>query len=272
MIKFGMRAHDLGKMSLIAHHNQLTALGFDGAQIVFKKALTDHIDFNDVRWIRRDFPHLEIMMLGAYFNPVHPDLEVVQEGIANFKKHLEIAPKIGAMTVGTETGSLMGNPWGYVPENHHPQTLERVIQIMRDLVSTAEHHHIHIAIEGAYNHVVYDPERVAYLLEQISSPNLLVTVDLFNFLHIGNVDQSLLILDECLNRFADKITIYHLKDFVVTEGKIRQVPPGQGKLDYPAIIARIKRTTPDAYLIFEGVGENDIIPSFRYIRELVERS
>jgi sugar phosphate isomerase/epimerase len=267
-----MRAHDLGKMSLSAHHDALTSLGFDAAQLVFKKALTDHIDLDDLEWIRRDFPHVDIMMLGAYFNPVHPDSKVVQEGIANFKKHLEIAPKIGAMTVGTETGSLMGNPWGYVPDNHLPQTLDRVIQIMRDLVSTAEHHHTHIAIEGAYNHVMYDPERVSYLLTQSPSPNLLVTVDLFNFLHIGNVDQSLLILDECLARFADKIKIYHLKDFVVTEGQIRQVPPGQGNLDYPAIIERIKHTTPDAYLIFEGVGKNDIIPSFRYIRELVERS
>jgi hypothetical protein len=31
---------------------------------------------------------LEILMLGAYFNPIHPNQEEVFKGVNNFKEHL----------------------------------------------------------------------------------------------------------------------------------------------------------------------------------------
>jgi sugar phosphate isomerase/epimerase len=165
----------------------------------------------------------------------------------------------------------MGMPWGYHPDNHQPETLKKVIRVFQDLVITAEANDSFVAVEGAFNHVAYNPEKIRILLDQINHPRLKVIVDLFNFLHPGNVDQQLAILDECLGLFPEQILIFHLKDFVVDQGRLRQVGLGQGQMKYPDVIARIKRITPNAFLIFEGVTGDDIQPSVAYINQLLSK-
>jgi hypothetical protein len=72
MNKLGIRAHDVGKY----HANELAAkiddLGFDGVQLVIKKALLDDAPFDHLDVIKNAFVKPYIMMLGAYFNPVIP--------------------------------------------------------------------------------------------------------------------------------------------------------------------------------------------------------
>ncbi|PKK96848.1 MAG: hypothetical protein CVV58_04295, partial [Tenericutes bacterium HGW-Tenericutes-3] len=184
MNKIGIRAHDIGKFNPQDLADKVKAYGFDGVQLVFKKALIDPVDTNDLSIIKSAFADLKIMMLGAYFNPVHPKYDQVVQGISYFNEMLSIANEIGASYVGSETGSLMGSPWGYVKENHSLTTLKQVTLVFRELVAKAKLHHSCVAIEGAYNHVACDPERIKYIVDQINSPYLKVTIDLFNFLNL----------------------------------------------------------------------------------------
>jgi sugar phosphate isomerase/epimerase len=270
MIKLGIRAHDIGQMSCKVLADQIFDLGFDGVQLVFKKALTEKIDYSDLNMVKSCFKHLKIFMLGAYFNPVHPDPKVVVEGIDTFKKHLEIAFALNCKYVGTETGSLMGSPWHYVPENHGEAALKQVIEIMKDLSKTAEKNSAYIAVEGAYAHVAYNPKRVKRIIDEVQSPNIKVTIDLFNFLNNENYASHLNILDEAIDLLKEHIVIYHLKDFIVSDGKLKQVGLGQGLMDYPKIIKKIKQSSPDALLIFEGVTGDDIQDSYQFISKLLE--
>ena len=269
VIRLGIRAHDVGRMTADILAETIRVYGFDGVQLVLGKALDTPVTESDLLGVRQAFDNPSIMMLGAYFNPVHPDAGVVREGIASFKRHLDWAGQLGADLVGSETGSLMGSPWGYVPGNHEDETLARVIDIFKDLVSHAETVQRKVAVEGAYAHVAYSPQRIRTMLDAIASEQLVVTVDLFNFLHVGNHHAHLSILDQCMDLFKDKIAIFHLKDYVLDQGMLRQVAPGQGMMDYPAIIARIKQETPDASLIFEGVTGADIATSLVYIKDLL---
>ncbi|MDO9629263.1 MAG: sugar phosphate isomerase/epimerase family protein [Acholeplasmataceae bacterium] len=270
MNRVGIRAHDIGKMSAQALSEKVVDYGFDGVQLVFKKAFDTELDFNDLNLIKKHFTTPMIMMLGAYFNPVHPDPREVTQGIDYFKKHLEIAFSLNAKYVGTETGSLMGSPWGYVEENHEQKALDDVIEVIKDLVLVAEKKNSYIAIEGAYAHVAYSPKRIREILDQVNSPNLKVTIDLYNFLHIGNYERRMEIFEEALSILADEIVIFHLKDFKVLNNQLVQVGLGQGLMDYPTIIKRIKEVKPDAHLIFEGVTGDDIETSFSYIKKLLE--
>ncbi|MBR4609689.1 MAG: hypothetical protein IKO38_04490, partial [Erysipelotrichaceae bacterium] len=76
------------------------------------------------------------------------------------------------------------------------------------------------------------------------------------------------IFDECLERFGEKIRIFHLKDYNVIDGKLVQCGIGQGIMNWKYFIKRIKEETPDAVLIFEGVTGEDIKTSIEYIRRL----
>ena len=68
----------------------------------------------------------------------------------------------------------------------------------------------------------------------------------------------------------DKIVLFHLKDYIVDNGKLVQVGLGQGLMDFPFIIKTIKENFTDAFLIFEGVVGEDIDTSLSYIKNLVE--
>ena len=270
MNKVGIRAHDIGKMSPESLSERVSSYGFDGVQLVFKKALDTDIDFNDLNLIKKHFTNPMILMLGAYFNPVHPDSKVVTQGIDYFKKHLEIAYSLNCKYVGTETGSLMGSPWGYVKENHEQKALNDVIAIIKDLAILAEKKNSYIAIEGAYAHVAYSPKRIKEILDAVHSPNLKVTIDLYNFLHIGNYENRMDIFEESLALLTDEIVIFHLKDFIVKDNQLVQVGLGKGLMDYKTIIKRIQEVKPDAYLIFEGVTGVDIESSLTYIKKIME--
>lgn len=267
MNKIGIRAHDLGKFNIKDLSDQVINSGFEGVQLVFKKALSEEVDFNNLTNLQNNFKP-EIMMLGAYFNPVHPNGEIVKDGIENFKKHLEIANALNASFVGSETGSLMGSPWGYLPENHSQESLDEVIRIFRELTLHAKKHNAYIALEGAWAHVAGTPERVLEVVKAIDSEHLKVTVDLYNFLNIDNYQNRMEIFKKSLKLLGEHIVIFHLKDFIVDDNKLKQVGLGQGLMDYPEIIALIKENNPNAFLIFEGVVGSDIESSLKLINSL----
>ncbi|MBN2503853.1 MAG: sugar phosphate isomerase/epimerase [Bacilli bacterium] len=257
-------------MDVISLANKIRQYGFSGTQLVFAKALNEPVDFQNLEAIKQAFSGLQIMMLGAYFNPIHPDKEIVAKGIRNFKEHLQVASLLEAPYVGSETGSLMGSPWGYVPENHTDASLMEIIEVFQDLVKEAALNDVAVAIEGAWQHVVYSPERMRQVLDLIPGSHLQVTVDLYNYLHMGNYNDRISIFQRCFDLFADRIRIIHLKDFMIENNQLKQVGLGQGMMEWPILINLIKKYTPDASLIFEGVTGEDIITSYDLISNLLK--
>ena len=270
-IKIGIRAHDLGRFPPGELARNAKTLGFEGLQLVLSKAFPEDWQKESPETVRKDLGDLPVFLLGAYFNPVHPDPLLRERGISEFRRHLRMARILGAPFVGTETGSLRGTPWTYLPENHLPETFERVAEVFSGLVGTAEEAGSCVAVEGAWAHVVHSPASVRELLDRIRSPRLKVIVDLFNFLHPGNEGCRMEIFEECLRLFSEDIVVWHLKDYVPDGDVLRQVPLGKGKMDFPAMIERIHAATPDSVLVFEGVTGEDILPSLSFIRHLIPK-
>ncbi len=79
-------------------------------------------------------------------------------------------------------------------------------------------------------------------------------------------------MDRALALLKDKISVIHLKDFIVQDGKLKQVGLGSGLMDYPYIMKQIKAHVPDAVLIFEGITGNDIPTSREFIRRLEDKA
>lgn len=269
MNKLGIRLHDLGKQSPYQLVHSAKHYGFDCVQLVMKKAFPYEDPFIYMETIKDAFQRMDIPLLGAYFNPVHPDKTVVKSGIDNFKKHLDISANLKAKYVGTETGSKMGSPWGYVKENHSLQTREELVDVLVELATYAESIDVEFAIEGAYAHVAYSPEILRNIIDMVNSENIKVIVDLYNYLNIDNFEDRNSILEECFQYLKDDIVIYHLKDFVIENNQLVQVGLGKGLMDFQHILNRIKQETPNAYLIFEGVKEIDLLTSLEHINSLL---
>ena len=120
-MKLMIRAHDLGVKGEASVAKAIADNNLDGVQLVAYKC-TDDIKYEpgSINAVRAEEVGIalqksgkEIPLIGAYFNPVHPNEEKINRGIAVFKDYLRYAKNFGCSVVGSETGSYNGDPWIY---------------------------------------------------------------------------------------------------------------------------------------------------------------
>lgn len=276
-MKLMIRAHDLGARGEVAVAEALRAKGLDGVQLVVYKC-TDDVKYekgsiNSVRATEigkaiRTYG-AEIPLVGAYFNCVHPNEEKIERGIAVFKDYLDVAGELGCDTVGSETGSYNGDPWIYHPMNHSNEALDRVVSTFTELADHAKAREKYIGMEGAFGHVCHTPERLAEAVRRIDRSNIRIIFDLYNYLDISNVDTAYEILDRGLEIFGQNILLFHIKDFVIADGKLKQCGVGKGVLDFTRILGKIYAHNPDAILVLEGTTGEDIDYAISHLNKII---
>ncbi len=278
-MKLMIRAHDLGVKGDLAVAKAVREKNLDGVQLVAYKC-TEDIKYEKGAITRARAEALgkgikseggEIPLIGAYFNPVHPNEEKIAKGIDVFRDYLAVASTIGCSYVGSETGSYNGDPWIYHPMNHSDEALERVISTFASLADYAAECGVNIAMEGAFGHVCHTPERLDLAIKSIGRDNIRIIFDLYNYLDISNVDSAYDILERGLRIFGNRILLFHVKDFTIEDGRLRQCGVGRGILDYDRIINMIYSSNPDAILVLEGTVGEDIDYAVSYIREKINK-
>lgn len=274
-----IRAHDLGVKGEAAVARALREHALSGVQLVAYKCtddvkyIPDGISAERAVALGEGIKSLggEIALIGAYFNPVHPNEEKTERGIAVFKNYIDVAEKIGCDTVGSETGSYNGDPWIYHPMNHSEEALDRVVSVFGELSRYAAERGVNIGMEGAFGHVCHTPERLDEAVRRIGRDNIRIIFDLYNYLDISNYDSAYDILARGLRIFGDRILLFHVKDFTVGEGKLCQCGVGRGILDYDRIIEMIYSHNPDAILVLEGTVGEDIDYAVSYLNEKINK-
>jgi sugar phosphate isomerase/epimerase len=269
----GARGHDIleSKASAKTLADAMTAAKTDTVQLVCHKSI-EGVEYapgsltkERAGEIGRGFSGRHIALIGAYFNPVHPNAEAVENGIAVFKDNLEYAKIIGCDTVGSETGSYKGDPWTYHPQNRTPEALRNVVEIFSSLAEYAAGFGANVGVEGAAGHVCYDVKALKSAVDSIGG-NTKVIFDYYNFCEDGNADY-VRILDEGLSAFPE-IHCFHIKDFL--DGSLEQVPVGKGSVDFSRVLSMIKQYDKDAALILEGTPPGEIARSAAFLREIWE--
>lgn len=276
-MKICVRTHDLGKGTCSFLAKEAKKYHFEGIQLVIGKAIEGEtgdpgtLTSSKAKQIANDFKKegIEIAMLGAYFNPVHSNKELVSKSIKKFKEHLLYAKDFGCQFVGSETGSYNDDKWTYHPNNRTEEAFQEVKTIFKDLADYAKEVNSNLALEGAFGHCCYEPSVLKKLFDAIDNGHVFATIDIFNYLSLENYTSHTKIFDDCLELFKDKIVIFHLKDFIVGENKLVQVGLGQGLMNYEYILPKIKKYCPNAYLIFEGVKPEDMESSMTFVQKLL---
>ncbi len=278
MMKLFIRAHDLGVKGEENIAARLDELGLDGVQLVAYKCLDDvpyvpgAVTRERAEKFRTVFEKAgkTIPLIGAYFNPVHPDGEKIAKGIAVFRDYLSLAKEFGGNIVGSETGSYNGDKWTYNPQNRTEEALERVIRTFAGLCEYAQDCGVSVGMEGAFGHVCWNVKTLERAVKTIGAGNIRIIFDLYNYLDGSNVGQMYDILEEGLQTFGDRICVFHIKDCTVNEdGTLKQCGVGKGIFDYGRILGEIKIVCPDANLVFEGTTGEDIVPAVQHLKERI---
>lgn len=259
-----IRPHDVGKDTPEALAEKIHALGFQGVQLAIAKAIKDQNGNPDTlteevcKEIKAGFNkhNVEIPLLGAYFNPVHSNKEKVKAGAEKFADHLRKAHLFGAKYVASETGSYNDEPWIYHPKNQTEEAFEEVYSVFKPLADVAKEAGSFLTVEGAWGHCMYCPAQMDRLVKALDNGNVRVTVDIYNYLYEKNYEQRFDILDECLDRFGDKIAVFHIKDFNVNpDGTLREVGIKDGIMGWDKMLPKIQKAVPNALLVFEGMKD-----------------
>ena len=265
-MKLMVRAHDLGVKGAENINEKLCELGLDGVQFVAYKSI-EGVSYSPSSLSEQDAKSIskilkqngkDIALIGAYFNPVHPNTSKIDNGIAVFKDYLSLAKELGCDYVGSETGSYNGDPWIYHPMNHSDEALDRVVDTFSSLAQFAELHGVNIAMEGAFGHVCHTPVRLYEAVKRIGKPNIKFIFDLYNYLDISNVDSAYNILDSGLELLGDRILLFHIKDFIIEDNKLKQCGVGKGVLDFDRILNTIYNHNKNAILVLEGTVGDDL--------------
>ena len=278
MMKLFIRAHDLGVRNEDSIIGKLDAYGLDGVQLVAYKCL-DGVAYTPgsvtaarAEQFRQKFAAAgkSIPLIGAYFNPVHPETQKTENGIAVFKDYLRLAGAFGGCIVGSETGSYNGDKWTYHPMNRTEEAYSRVERVFSELCGYAAECGVQVGMEGAFGHVCWNVKTLAEVVRRIGADNIRIIFDLYNYLDGSNIGSMYDILREGLQTFGDRICVFHIKDCTVqADGTLRQCGVGQGMFDYARIIPEIRKVCPDAALVLEGTVGEDIAPAVAHLRQFI---
>ena len=272
-MKIAFRTHDLGVKGLDAAIEKMKACGISAVQLVAYKFM-DEIKYapgglteeNAIR-IGKALKEngIDVGLVGAYFNPVHSDKEKVARCKAVFKEYLKYSHLLGCPVVGSETGSFNDDKWTYNPLNRTEEALNVVIDTFRELAEYAKSVNAYVGMEGAAGHVCYDVKTLKRAIDAINADNIKVIFDIYNYLDASNYQNYLEIFDEGLKTFAGNILVFHIKDCIFEDGKLKQVAPGKGMFDFEKILGKIKAYDKDAILVLEGTTGEDIVPCIDFI-------
>lgn len=278
MMKLFIRAHDLGvkgEENIVAKLNEYD---ISGVQLVAYKCL-DEIAYAPGAMTKaraEEFAQTfkaagkTVPLIGAYFNPVHPNEEKIKNGIAVFKDYLKLSHDLGCEVVGSETGSYNGDKWTYHPQNRTEEAVQRVISTFSELADYAKDCGSYIGMEGAFGHVCWNVETLDRAVKSIARPNIKIIFDLYNYLDASNVNEMYDILAKGLQTFGDRIVVFHIKDCVIAEdGSLKQVGVGKGIFDYSRIIPEIRKVCPNANLVFEGTTGEDIPEAVAHLKQFI---
>ena len=274
-MKIAFRTHDLGVKGLDAAIEKMKACGISAVQLVAYKfmdeikyapgGLTEENAIRIGKMLKEN--GIDVGLVGAYFNPVHSDKEKVARCKEVFKEYLKYSHILGCPVVGSETGSFNDDKWTYNPLNRTEEALNTVIDTFRELAEYAKSVGAYVGMEGAAGHVCYDVKTLKRAIDAINADNIKVIFDIYNYLDASNYQSYLEIFDEGLKAFAGNILVFHIKDCVFEDGKLKQVAPGKGMFDFDKILGKIKAYDKDAILVLEGTTGEDIVPCIEFINK-----
>ena len=258
-MQLGIRLHDTKKLSFEERIADVAQLGFKCGHLALGKVIDEFPTTDEAMtpglamYIRNVFAknNVDIAVLGCYLNLANPNSEQLAKITHRYMAHIRFASWLGCGVVGTETGAP-NETYTYVPECHGEEALQTFIKNLRPIVEYAEKMGVVFAIEPVWKHIVCNPKRARYVLDEINSPNLQIILDPVNLLDVCNYQDQVAIVDEAIELLGPDVAMVHLKDFKVEDGKMVSVGCGLGQMDYTSIIKFMKERKPYIHATLEN--------------------
>lgn len=214
-----------------------------------------------------------IAEVGAWgYSLVHEDPDHREKAYALFLRALEIGEKIGANCVVGVTGSKAGRWDSFHRENLTEETFVKIVGLAQKLLDTAAVTNTYLTFEPMPWMVPHSLAAHKRLLAEVNRPQFAVHYDPTNM--IADYDHYLhngAYMTEFIRELGAHIKACHCKDIHHQPGfniQLLEAMPGQGELDYPALLTGLEALNPDMPLMLEHMKtEEESLAAEEYVRK-----
>ena len=279
-MNYGMRCHDIcPKGDIDAVFDRVRDSGIHQIQLALGKSISG-FDFNYGHYspgfgcvIREKLKErgIHVAVLGCYINPVNPDEPKRQEAVRKFIEHLKYAKAIGADMVGTETGRYDPD-FKVTPYTYTEGCYQLLLKSMREIAAAAEKLGMIVGVEAVHDHTLYCPEIMRRFLEDMDSPNVEAILDPVNLISGENYLHQDEVIENAFRLYGDRITMVHVKDFVLKDGKPQFAHVGEGLFHYEPLMRNLKSQKPYITMLLENSTKDRYHGDVEYLQKIYEQA
>jgi sugar phosphate isomerase/epimerase len=217
---------------------------------------------------------LKIVQATGY-NPqlTHPDDAALALELDRLRAAFQTAGALGAEMIISGCGSRHASAfYGPHPDNHLPETRERLVASLKRMAPWAENTGVILALECHVTTALDTPEHIREVIEAVDSPWVRANFDPVNLLgdlsqvwhNAEAMRQMWRTLGACYAKSAHIKDIRPDAELVV---HISEAPPGQGLLDLDAFFEVVRHLGEDTAVVVEHLPTDQAIAAIAYVKQ-----
>ncbi|MBA1139855.1 sugar phosphate isomerase/epimerase family protein [Mesorhizobium neociceri] len=213
---------------------------------------------------------VSIAAVSGTYNMIHPDRTVRDQGLARLEVLAASCAGMGTRLITLCTGTRDAqDQWRWHPDNAGEAAWTDLRIEMEAAIAIAERFDIELGIEPELANVVSSARAARRLLDEMNSKRLRIVLDPANLFEVTDSAERHRLIDEAVGLLAAEIGMAHAKDRNA-DGSFAAA--GQGVVDFPHFIGRLKAAGFDGPLITHGLTEVEAPGVGAFLRSVLEAS
>ncbi|SDA60963.1 sugar phosphate isomerase/epimerase family protein [Mesorhizobium qingshengii] len=210
---------------------------------------------------------VSLAALSGTYNMAHPDKAARDDGLRRLAVVIETAAALDIPLVTLCTGSRNGaDQWAYHPDNATPAAWSDMAAEMEKALALAEAAGVDLGIEPEQANIVTSAKDATKLIREMGSKHLKMVLDPANLFEHATPGEARAIVAAAIDEAAGHIAMAHAKD---RHGDGRFATTGQGIVDFPDFVARLKAAGFDGPLVTHGLSADEAPGVAAFLRRLL---
>ncbi|AZO56054.1 MULTISPECIES: sugar phosphate isomerase/epimerase [unclassified Mesorhizobium] len=232
-------------------------------------SMPDAVPADDVAAIRAAVRSsgVSLAALSGTYNMAHPEKSLRDDGLRRLAIVIETAAALDIPLVTLCTGSRnVADQWAYHPDNATPAAWSDMAAEMAKALALAETAGVDLGIEPEQANIVTSASDATRLIAEMGSKHLKIVLDPANLFEHATPDEARAIVAAAIDQAAGHIAMAHAKDRFANG---RFATAGQGVVDFPDFVARLKGVGFDGALVTHGLSADEAAGVAAFLRGLL---
>ncbi|MCZ8542849.1 sugar phosphate isomerase/epimerase [Mesorhizobium qingshengii] len=210
---------------------------------------------------------VSLAALSGTYNMAHPDKALRDDGLRRLALVIEAAAALDIPLVTLCTGSRnAADQWAYHPDNGRPDAWSDMAAEMEQALALAEAAGVDLGIEPEQANIVTSANDATRLIAEMGSRHLKIVLDPANLFEHATPGEARAIVAAAIDEAAGHIAMAHAKD---RHGDGRFATSGQGIVDFPDFVARLKAVGFGGSLVTHGLSADEAPDVAAFLRRLL---